>query len=162
MSSAAPPQGACPLGGTARSAVRGDHTAVIRTTALVAAWLAAGIAAAQACGDALTGARHSVESDHYVIAYATTPTPVEVGKHFVVDFAVCPRGSAKLPQSVRVDANMPEHRHGMNYRPGVTTLQPGLYRAEGLLFHMPGRWELTFDVVAGNTTERLAGSMRIE
>ena len=85
-----------------------------------------------------------------------------VGQHFVVDFAVCPRDSAAAPQAVRVDANMPEHRHGMNYRAGVAPKAPGLYRAEGLLFHMRGRWELTFDVVTASRTERLASTLRIE
>ena len=38
----------------------------------------------------------------------------------------------------------------MNYRPVVTARPVGAsYRADGLMFHMPGRWDLTFDVVAG-------------
>ncbi|MEO8753901.1 MAG: hypothetical protein ABI624_14625 [Casimicrobiaceae bacterium] len=130
--------------------------------ALAAAWLAASAVAAQSCGDALVGVRRIVENSHYIVAYVTQPDPIVAGNHFVVDFAVCPRESAKLPQSVRVDANMPDHKHGMNYRPGVTVIRAGTYRAEGLLFHMPGRWDLTFDVVAGNTTERLASTIRIE
>ncbi len=31
---------------------------------------------------------------------------------------------------MRVDADMPAHRHGMNYRATVATLSPGGYRAE--------------------------------
>jgi hypothetical protein len=50
----------------------------------------------------------------------------------------------------------------MNYRAGVTVVKPGTYRAEGLLFHMPGRWDLTFDVVSGNSVERLASVIRVE
>ena len=57
---------------------------------------------------------------------------------------------------------MPEHRHGMNYRPEVTQISPGVYRAEGLLFHMPGRWDLTFDIVTGGTTQRLAATLHVE
>jgi hypothetical protein len=38
----------------------------------------------------------------------------------------------------------------------------GRYRAEGLMFHMPGRWEFVFDVRAGGRTERLLRSVRIE
>ena len=33
----------------------------------------------------------------------------------------------------------------MNYRPSVTPQGAGRYRAEGLMFHMPGRWELVFE-----------------
>jgi hypothetical protein len=31
----------------------------------------------------------------------------------------------------------------------------GRYRVEGLVLHMPGRWELSFDVRAGEESERL-------
>ena len=133
------------------------HAAALFTAALVAAGCAA-----QTCGVDLAGTRHLVENARYAIAYVTTPDPVPVGQHFIVDFSVCPRAGAQSPQAVRVDASMPEHKHGMNYRPGVSVIRPGTYRAEGLLFHMPGRWELTFDVVAGNTTERISETIRLE
>jgi hypothetical protein len=114
------------------------------------------------CGASLPGKPRTVESSRYVVAFATTPDPIAVSRHFVVDFAVCPRGDAGAPESVRIDAAMPEHRHGMNYRPGVTTVSPGIYRAEGLLFHMPGRWDITFDLVAADRTERLTSTLRVE
>ena len=50
---------------------------------------------------------------------------------------------------------MPDHRHGMNYRPAVTP--NGLSgSAEGLLFHMPGRWHLILDVRGAAGREKLA------
>jgi len=63
---------------------------------------------------------------------------------------------------VRVDANMPLHRHGMNYRPVVTAQSEAMFRAEGLLFHMPGRWDVTFDVDTGARVERLTGTLQLE
>jgi hypothetical protein len=125
-------------------------------------WIVCGTCAAQTCGGELGGTRRTVESAHYEVAYTTTPEPIAVGQHFVVDFAVCTRGNAASPQAVRVDANMPEHRHGMNYRAGVAGAGRGLYRAEGLLFHMPGRWQLTFDIVSAGTVERLSSTLAIE
>ena len=104
----------------------------------------------------------TIEGKSYVVAYATSPSPVEVGRHFVVDFVVCPRGNGKPAQSVRVDANMPEHRHGMNYRPTVVALEPGRYRGEGLMFHMPGRWDVTFDIQGTASSERIVGTLRVE
>jgi hypothetical protein len=124
--------------------------------------LALASGSAHACGETLVGTRTTVENSDYTIVFATAPSPVQVGRHFTVDFAICPRASAAKPQSVRVDANMPEHRHGMNYRPTVTTIGPGVYRGEGMLFHMPGRWDVTFDVVAGNATQRLTATLRVE
>ena len=133
-----------------------------RTLVLSGALFAAGVDAAPPCGATLPGDKRILENSRYQIAYRTDVNPVPVGMHFIVDFAVCPRGRAAIPTAVRVDANMPDHRHGMNYRPVVTTSAPGVYRAEGLLFHMPGRWDLTFDVVTGNTTQRLASPLRVE
>jgi hypothetical protein len=119
-------------------------------------------ASAHACGDTLAGAHKSVENSDYTVVYTTAPNPVEVGRHFTIDFAVCARGKAAAPREVRLDASMPVHRHGMNYRPTVTTLRPGVYRGEGLLFHMPGRWDLAFDVVGGNGTQRLTSTLHVD
>jgi len=61
-----------------------------------------------------------------------------------------------------VDAWMPEHRHGMNYKPSVVALGAGRYRADGLMFHMSGRWEFVFEVRTAGKIERLAHSVRLE
>jgi len=134
-----------------------------RAAALAGAVLvfAASEAGAQSCGADLVFPR-VLESDRYIVAYRTLPSPVVAGEHFVVEFAVCPRDRRQLPASVRVDASMPEHRHGMNYRPVVTAKGDGRYRAEGLMFHMSGRWEMTFDLATADGTVRLAGPLHIE
>jgi hypothetical protein len=89
------------------------------------------------------------------------PAPA-VGRHFGIDMVVCPRAGASLPVSLRVDADMPAHRHGMNYRPTVRTLGEGRYRAEGLLFHMAGKWRLMFDLSADGRLERLSHEIDLE
>ena len=38
----------------------------------------------------------------------------------------------------------------------------GLYVAEGLLFHMPGLWQLMFDVERGGRMERLTTDIDLE
>ncbi len=128
--------------------------------ALAATVFAAGTAAA--CGEQITGATRRIESASYEIVFKSVPGPIETGKHFSLDFAVCPRGDAQRPDAVRVDAVMPEHRHGMNYRPVVVARGGDLYRADGLMFHMPGRWELRFDVVTSTGTERLPAATQLE
>ena len=132
---------------------------------VVVAGLLLGVAVATdaaTCGDQLGAALRRVESPRYAVAFRIVPAPIVVGRHFTLELAVCAKGGAPLPQSLRVDAQMPAHKHGMNYRPGVTTLAPGRYRAEGLLFHMPGQWEFVFDVGANGKTERLASAIDIE
>lgn len=96
-----------------------------------------------------------VFSDHYLMAFRSDPLRIEVGEPFALVVNVCTRrgGAAEL---VAVDASMPEHRHGMNYRAAIAAKGEGRFRAEGLLFHMPGRWEITFDVGGGAESERLS------
>ena len=122
---------------------------------LLVALLAAAPAAA-AC-ELPGGGAQKIQSAHYLVLYRTTPAPLKVGQHFAVDFAVCP-----TPESVRVDAWMPEHKHGMNYRPTVTGSGEGPYRAEGLMLHMAGKWELLFEVRAKDKVERVAQIIRLE
>lgn len=99
-------------------------------------------------------AAQSLESDRYRVSYRTVPEKVVIGQHFTVEFVVCPRAGQPAPESVRIDATMPEHRHGMNYKPSIKSGAGGRYVAEGMLFHMRGRWELVFEVRAGGTVER--------
>jgi hypothetical protein len=120
--------------------------------------LAGSGAAALDC-EAPPGAGQPAESRSYTVAWQTAPSPPRVGEHFVVDFAVCPKAGARPAGSVAIDATMPDHRHGMNYRPSVAALAPGRYRAQGLLFHMPGRWVVVFDIVAGTATERASAEI---
>ena len=115
---------------------------------------------AHACGESLAAPR-TIDGANYVVAFSTKPQPIVANQHFVIDFEVCPR-SASAIDSVRVDASMPEHRHGMNYRAAVTRVKAQTFRAEGLLFHMQGRWQLTFDIVNGDRVERLATDIALE
>ena len=107
------------------------------------------IPAAQACTPALEGPR--LESKSYVLAYRAAP---EVGKHFSVDIAACAK-NGPLPHELKIDAHMPEHRHGMNYKPTVKPAGPGRWQAEGLMFHMPGKWEFVFYVEGERMTREL-------
>ena len=122
--------------------------------------IAAGAAAAPACEPPRGFTpRGRLESGDLVVLYRTLPAAVEVGRHFSVEAVVCAPAPARL---LRVDADMPEHRHGMNYRARVSTGSDGRYVAEGLLFHMPGRWRLLLDVERAAGTERLAADILLE
>ena len=49
---------------------------------------------------------------------------------------------------------MPDHNHGLPTSPVVTgEIAPGRYLLEGVRFHMPGRWLLTFDVTSAQGRE---------
>lgn len=129
--------------------------------ALVAIACALPCAAAPTCGADLRAA-HKLESAHYRLAYRTQPAKLTVGKHFSIDLVVCTKGDAPAPAGVAVDAFMPEHGHGMNYQASVKSTGNERYRADGLMFHMPGRWDLNFDVQVVGGTERLTRSIVLE
>ena len=104
-----------------------------------------------ACTPALEGTR--LESPRFVLAFK--PERISVAEHFGLEIAVCAK-SAAVAESIRVDAHMPEHRHGMNYAPQLKSAGAGRWRAEGLMLHMPGKWEFVFEIHAAGKTDRLA------
>ncbi|HEU5178757.1 MAG TPA: cytochrome-c peroxidase, partial [Burkholderiales bacterium] len=91
---------------------------------------------------------------------AFKPEAISVSRHFALDIAVCAKSATK-PEGVKVDAQMPEHRHGMNYAPAVKATGPGRWRAEGLMFHMPGKWEFVFEVRAAGKSDRMASAFQL-
>lgn len=119
------------------------------------------VVAAQACSSEIPDGKR-IESERFSLGFRTRPAKIIVGQHFMVEFVVCPKGAVTALQSVRVDAHMPAHRHGMNYTAVVSLAEGGRYLAQGLMFHMPGHWEFVFDLRAGEKTDRLSQSVLLE
>ena len=73
-------------------------------------------------------------------------------------FAVRVEGAGGTPPPLllhlEVDAAMPDHRHGLNLRPAVSGSALDGWRVDDLLLHMPGYWEVYFDLTEGAMTER--------
>ena len=92
------------------------------------------------------------------LAWRAEGGTIAVGQPFALRVTLCPQDARLL----RVDATMPEHRHGMNYRPSLQALGDGQWRAEGLLWHMAGRWELRLDVEAAGATQSLRRSLTLK
>ena len=112
---------------------------------------------AWACTPALKGT--TLESPRFVLAYQVQN--VAVGKHFALEVSSCNKNKGEEPESLKVDAQMPEHRHGMNYAPTVTRLGPQSWRAEGLMFHMPGKWEFVFELRSKGSSDVLRSSFQL-
>jgi hypothetical protein len=70
---------------------------------------------------------------------------IPLAQPFALSVRLCPADAELLA----VDATMPSHRHGMNYRPSLKPLGGGRWRVEGLLWHMRGAWELRLDLRHG-------------
>ena len=109
-----------------------------------------------ACAPELRGV--PLNSERNVLVYRADPGDIQVGRPFSMDIAVCAKNEASVDK-ISVDAHMPEHRHGMNYRPSVTQVGAGRFRIEGMLFHMPGQWEFLFDVPSKAGTERIKSTL---
>jgi len=134
----------------------------MRAVLLVLASLALPFSAMAAdCGADLKGAQ-KVESARYVLAYRTQPGKIVIGKSFAMDLAICPKGGNPAADGVQVDAQMPEHGHGMNYKAAIKPAGNGRFRADGMMLHMPGHWEFTFDVKGGGKTDKLTNSLVLE
>jgi len=94
----------------------------------------------------------------YIVEYRVLPGAVPLNQPFTIEARVLrdANGSpvADEAASIVVDARMPHHRHGMLTTPVLTARGGGLFRVEGMQFHMPGRWELYFDITENGVTER--------
>ena len=122
--------------------------------------LAAALAsiAAQSAACELPAGGYFVDSPRYSLSYRTQPARISVGEHFALDFSVCAKDGRPAPNAVAVDAWMPAHKHGMNYKPEVKPYGSGRFYATGLMFHMPGLWQFLFDIDG----ERIAETIPIE
>ena len=125
---------------------------------MLPAWLlAAALPAVAVCPPPPETGAH-LGSGPVQLAWRAEPAPIAISRPFALLVTLCPADARLL----RVDASMPEHRHGMNYRPSLQPLGGGLWRVEGLLWHMAGRWELRLEVEAAGATHGLRQSVTLQ
>jgi hypothetical protein len=99
-----------------------------------------------ACGEQFNStSRQIIESPNFTIAYEPSVWPIPVGKLFAVRVQVCSKNSSDVVSGLKIDADMPAHKHGMNYKPSVSKQSDTVFFAQGLMFHMPGQWRLQFE-----------------
>lgn len=87
---------------------------------------------------------------------------IPMAKHFTLEVQLCDQHGISAARLHTADATMPEHRHGMNYRPVITPLGGGRFRIEGMMFHMAGCWQLAFEVRAGKETSILTHDVQVD
>ncbi|MFN0186856.1 MAG: hypothetical protein ACKVQR_23840, partial [Aquabacterium sp.] len=114
---------------------------------------------AAACGDALPSPQVvTMTADGVQAAAAVRDGRFVVGRPLPVLVQLC---GAEPVTLLRFDADMPAHRHGMNYRPTIKALQPGIWEVQGVLLHMPGSWRLIVEVQRGNQQQRLTQVLEV-
>lgn len=142
---------------------RGPRSALLALTGVV---LVAAQAQAQTadCGTNLGANARRVQASGVTLAWVGRPPSIPLDRHFELEIVLCgsvPGSPPGTAASVKVDALMPAHRHGMNYRSTTAPAGPGRYLAQGLLFHMPGQWRLVFDVDQGGQRLRLTDDITV-
>lgn len=136
------------------------HRAAVRRVLLVLSALMP--VTAVACEPHLKGSGvEKIDGKRYVLAWRAVP-PIHVSEFFSLEVALCSREGQPRVSTLRVDAQMPEHQHGTNYRASVRPQGPDRFVVEGLLLHMPGRWEFSFDVNAGADRESLRTNVQVD
>ena len=103
-----------------------------------------------------------LETADAAVAYRWEPAQLKVGQFFVAEVVACRAPGAEPVGRIAIDATMPAHGHGMNYRPKAEPSGAGRYRFTGLMLHMPGTWRLTFDLFQGARRTRLTEDVRVE
>lgn len=96
----------------------------------------------------------SASDTRFRVALRTEPAEIKVGSPFKVMLSVCSDAGAAV-QQLTIDATMPAHRHGMNYKPDVSAAGEGRYEARGFLFHMPGAWQFAVTIHSNGAPSRL-------
>ena len=105
--------------------------------------------------------RQTLQSGATTLVWAPSRWPIPVGQHFSLTVQVCAPEGQTAPQVLRIDADMPLHKHGMNYRTTLKDLGQGRTRAEGLMFHMPGRWRVMVDLAGSPQDLRLSRELDV-
>jgi len=93
----------------------------------------------------------------------TSPHPIPLNEDFSLRFRLLDASGQPFDDSlehIALDADMPEHGHGMKVAP-VLSQDEGWIEATPLLFHMPGIWEIYVDHTQGHVTERAQLSFRV-
>ena len=87
---------------------------------------------------------------------------IPMARHFAMEVQLCDKGDVSTAQLTGVDASMPAHKHGMNYRPTIRPLGNGRFHVDGMMLHMSGQWEFAFEVRAGKDLMRLTHDVRAD
>lgn len=86
---------------------------------------------------------------------------IPVNALFELELELAAGGAPLEGAEVGVSAFMPDHGHGLNYVPLTEELGGGRYRVDGLLFHMPGFWQLHVDVVRDGVASRASFDLEL-
>ena len=89
----------------------------------------------------------------FFIRWWPDPDPLPVNAPFGVSVVIARADTPDRSDPdalLQINAFMPAHNHGMTRVPEVRRDKDGTFKVTGMLFHMPGRWELVVRVFSGD------------
>jgi len=91
----------------------------------------------------------------FVVAYTTGPSPIPATDYFSVTLSAFDADGKTIVTdgTMKIDAEMTAHGHGMNVTPEVTDNGDGTFTASPFLFHMSGHWTMRFALTQNGITE---------
>ena len=96
----------------------------------------------------------SISSGDLTFTLVSEPSMMPLNALFSLTVNVSDSAGAAVDGTLTFDATMPDHGHGMNVGPTVSSPATGEYLIEGINLHMPGTWKLDFSIdVDGTTTD---------
>ena len=104
---------------------------------------------------------HRVTSNAGNWKVSCSPVPKDMPLNEVFELTTWIEGDGDV-KSLRVDAAMPAHGHGMMTDPVTTLQKDGSYKTTGMLLSMPGYWEIYFDIDDGLTIERAQDEVTLQ
>ncbi len=101
---------------------------------------------------------------HYRVRYRLAQDPPPRGELFGLAAYVLDADGKNVRADVQLlaDGDMPEHGHGLARLCEVKQAADGHFDVSGLRLHMPGRWQIYFDIVEGAHTERAQFDLALE
>ena len=98
----------------------------------------------------------SVETERgtYRIAWRPLGSEVPKNEYFELEVEVTKQGELFRDGRLVVDAQMPDHGHGMNVSPRAFMKKDGRWRVKGMVLHMGGRWVLELGVLTVGAAEK--------
>ncbi|MEH6547168.1 MAG: hypothetical protein V7701_12095 [Sneathiella sp.] len=129
---------------------------LLRLACITASLLAIMPIAAFACPAQPDPPFKQIGTQSYDVALKTIPEEIVVGKPFSVDLWIGDKTGSAFEGEIIAGATMPLHKHGMNYKPSISSLGDGKYRLEGFVFHMQGQWQFLFDLREGGHSETVS------
>ena len=98
----------------------------------------------------------------YEAFFSPAVWPVPLNEVFTINVTVVDEDGDPIETPFAVDADMPAHNHGMNTKPEIFWHEPGRARVDGMLFHMPGEWEVYAHVEEEGGIETITWKVNVE